>query len=259
MFSAFFELCVKERKSPSNPEAIIKSLQNLQAKLHVAAGQIRSEPRQQNVDVTLGLIRKHFENKDPPVLEHGMGSAIPFENAISRSRLETSAYECKQGLLRLDNKREQEPELLSRIVETICGIANIAPDTEGAVFIGIADKKADKDRIEDLDKTIAAHVSARFIVGVDREVKLQGITLEQYKRRIVEHIASSGLSEPLKSAVLSKIDCITYRGHSVICMWVPMQKSYSSVNDRVFIREGSSTKEAVGASALHAIFQRFQR
>lgn len=77
----------------------MKTLKGVQNKLHVAAGQIRSEPRQQNIDMTLGLIQKYFEDREPPVLEHGMGSAIAFENAVKRSRIETGAYECKQGLL----------------------------------------------------------------------------------------------------------------------------------------------------------------
>ncbi len=259
VFNAFFSLCVQERKSPNDPVAIIRALNNLQAKLHVAAGQMRNEPRQQNIDVALGLIRRYFEDKEPPVLEHGIGSAIPFENAISRSRLETTSYECKQGLLRLDNTIVRDPDLLTTITETLCGIANIGPDVEGAVFIGVADTASDKDRIEQLDGITAAHISNRFVVGIDREAKILNSSLEMYKRKIVDYISSSGLSEPVRSAVLSKIDCIVYRGHSVICIWVPGQKEYSSINDRVFIREGSSTKEAKGARALNAVFQRFQK
>lgn len=96
------------------------------------------------------------------------------------------------------------------------------------------------------------------MVGVDREAALLKTTLEEYKRKIVDHISSSDLSEPLKSAILSKIDCVVYRGHSVICLWVSAQKEYSSVADRVYIREGSSTKEAKGAKALKSLFERFK-
>lgn len=259
VFGAFFALCAVRKKSPGDAGAIMKGLADLQGKLEVAAGQMRSEPRQKNIDVALGLIQKHFVDKEPPVLDHGAGSAIPFENAIRRSRIETSAFECKQGLLRLDKTRKEDPDLVDRIIETICAIANIGPDTEGALFIGVAEKKADRDRIVEMDQVTAAQVSSRYVVGIDREVKVLNSSVEKYKRRLVDHIAKSGLSEPLKSDVLTRIDCIVYRGHSVICIWVPVQAEYSSLSDVVFVREGSATKELKGAKALEAVFKRFKK
>jgi hypothetical protein len=257
VFFAFFQLYAAKKMSPAEPAAIMKAIADLQGKLEVAAGQMRSEPRQKNIDVTLGLIQKHFVKREPPVLDHGAGSAIPFENAIRRSRIESSAFECKQGLLRLDHKRTADVDLVEKIVETICGIANIGPDSSGAVFIGVADKKPDRDRIVELDNIVASEISSRYVVGIDREVVVMKSSIEKYKRNIVDKIAKSGLSEPVRSAVLAKIDCIVYRGHSVVCIWVPPQKGYSSVSDVVFIREGSSTKEVKGARALQAVFQRF--
>jgi predicted HTH transcriptional regulator len=157
----------------------------------------------------------------------------------------------------LDEKRTVDADLVDKIIETICGIANIGPDVTGAVFIGIADKKSDRDRIVELDKIVAAEISSRYVVGVDREAAVLNVSVEKYKRDIVDKIANSGLSEPLRSAVLARIDCITYRGHSVLCIWVPSQDGYASVSDLVFVREGSSTKEVKGASALQSVFQRF--
>lgn len=257
VFGAFFELCVRRRMSPKSNQDIMSSLKELQDKLNVSAGQIRSDPRKQNIQLTTGLIQDYFENKEPPVLQHGAGSSLLFENALRRSRIETSAYECKQGLLRLHDSRAQEEGLLDRIIETVCGIANIGPETNGALFIGVADSESDKLRIEGLDGITSAHVGTRFVVGVDRELGKLSIDLESYKRRIVDHISTSALSDPLRADILAKIDCITYRGLSVICIWIPPQASYSTIADRVFFREGSSTKEAEGAAAMSAIFQRF--
>lgn len=146
VFGAFFELCVRRRMSPKSNQDIMSSLKELQDKLNVSAGQIRSDPRKQNIQLTTGLIQDYFENKEPPVLQHGAGSSLLFENALRRSRIETSAYECKQGLLRLHDSRAQEEGLLDRIIETVCGIANIGPETNGALFIGVADSESDKLR-----------------------------------------------------------------------------------------------------------------
>jgi hypothetical protein len=258
VFMAFFDLCVKEGKSPFDSKAIMDGLANLQTRLSVAAGQIRSGPRAQNVAVTKGLIQRFFVEKEPPVTQMGAGLAIRFENALRRSKIETSAYECKQGLVGLDAGRTVDGHVLDRLVETVCGIANVGPDTSGAVFIGVADKKGDSDRIETLDGVRHLAVGARYVVGIERELRHLKVNLEAYKRRIVDSFASSKLSEPLKSAVLGTIDCIDYRGLSVICLWIPAQRSVSDVEDLVFTREGSSTKRVDGLRAIQAITGRFQ-
>jgi hypothetical protein len=57
VFCACFQLCAVKKRSPDDPAAIMKAIASLQGKLEVAAGQMRSEPRQKNIDVTLGLFK----------------------------------------------------------------------------------------------------------------------------------------------------------------------------------------------------------
>lgn len=216
VFTAFFELCVVELKSPTNSAAIITALTNLQSSLHVAAGQIRTEPRRRNIDMTKGLIQSYFEEKEPAAAQLGPGLSLRFENALRRSRVETAAFECKQGLLNLDDVRSSNPNLLSKITETICAIANIGPESSGALFIGVADKSADVERIKILDGITPIQIGQRFVVGIDRELAFQGGSLEGYKNRLVQHVSTSQLSNPLKTDILNTIDCIDYRGMSVV-------------------------------------------
>jgi hypothetical protein len=79
---------------------------------------------------------------DVSALSHGPGMIFDFENSIRRSPTETTRYEFKQGLLRLDNNRQIDPMIISTIMETICGIVNVGPDADGFLYIGIADKPA---------------------------------------------------------------------------------------------------------------------
>jgi hypothetical protein len=257
IFMAFYELCSREGKSPFDSNGIMGALENLQARLHVAAGQIRSAPRVQNIAVVKGLIQSFFEEKDPGVAQQGAGLAIRFENALRRSKIETAAYECKQGLINLDQSRSENPELLNRLVETACGIANVGPNSSGAIFVGVADTKADCDRIEILDGVQSLSVGARYVVGVERELEHLKSDLEAYKRRVVNHFAQSQLSEPLRSTVLGTIDCIDYRGHSVLCIWIPPQREVSDVTDIVYVRHGSSTQRVDGFRASQAVAARF--
>jgi hypothetical protein len=258
IFMAFYDLCVKEGKSPFDSQGIMAALNQLQSRLSVAAGQIRSGPRTQNIAVAKGLIQDYFEHRHPPVTQQGAGLVIRFENALRRSKVETAAYECKQGILNLDAQRTPNPDILDRLVETVCGIANIGPESSGAIFIGVADTKSDSDRIEQLDGIHPLSVGSRYVVGIERELQHLDIDLESYKRRIVDHIAASALSEPLRSAVLGTIDCIDYRSHSVLCMWVPPQQDVSDVADSVFVRHGSSTVGIKGFRASQAVAARFK-
>lgn len=257
VFMAFFDLCVRQRRSPADKKAIMQSLSGVHDKLQIAAGQIRSEPRQQNIKVVKGLIQDSFEDRDPPVLSHGAGATINFENAVRRSRIETSAFECKQGILRLDEKHTPDPDILDKIVATICAIANIGPSSNGAIFIGLADKVADKDRIEKIYKITSAHIGERFCVGIDREASAMCISTEAYVRHIVRHISNSKLSEPLKTSVLSNLDCPVYRGMSVICIWIPAQKALSDVADVVYTRTGSDTVKVEGYKQLRGLMAAF--
>ncbi len=257
VFFAFFELCVRQKKSPKAAASIVEALSGLQQKLSVAAGQIRSQPRKKNIQLTTGLIQDYFDLQEPPALMHSDGAALPFENALRRSKLETGLFECKQGLHRLDNTRQRDAELLPRIVQTLCGIANCGAEIDGALFIGVADDEKDHRRIQELDGVIAPHVANRFVVGVDRELRYASLDLESYFRLVVDFIANSKLSEPLRADILSRCDCINYRGASVICLWVQPQTAASAVDDKLYIRVGSSTQEAIGAQAMGAVFRRF--
>jgi len=257
IFMAFFDLCVREQKTPVNAGAIMRALENIHSRLDIARGQVRSDSRQRNIDTAKGLIQKHFEEKRPPAVKLGPGLAIRLENALRRSKVETSAFECKQGLLRIDDDRNEDLHILDKITQTICAIANIGPASEGAVFIGVADGVADKERIEKIDSIVARTVGARYIVGIDRELKHLAGDIEQYKRKVVSHISSSGLSDPLKTAVLANIDCIDYRGLSVMCIWIPSQMAVSHFDDNVYVRQGSNTIKVTGLTKTQAVMALF--
>ena len=177
---------------------------------------------------------------------------LDLENAIRRSRIESSPYEFKQGVVRLDVDRTDDPTIFSVIVETLCGIANVGPDADGNLFLGVADKKADSDRIIQLDAVAPILLSDHYVVGIDREARLRGRSLDQYVQKVVAEIQASALCEPLKTHVLGGIDTITLQGLTVLRILVPRQKALSFVGDRAFLRQGSSTIELTGQQLVAA-------
>ncbi len=182
---------------------------------------------------------------------------MDFENSITRAKTETSRYEFKQGLLRLHNKREIDPDILKTILETVCGIANIGPEADGFIYVGIADRDEHADRISVLDKIEAVPVRHVKVVGVEREAIILGMEMDAYQKIFEDHIKGSGLTEPLKTMLATSIDTITYKSMEVVRIRVPRQKALSFIGSDAFFRIGSATHKATGPeiAALVAKFQ----
>lgn len=258
IFMAFFELIIELELLPANPQKIMESLENLQKKLDLSNRFAATKDRIKNINQTKGLIQSYFVKKDKSALGDGAELIQIFRNSLSRSRIETTKYECKQGLLDLSQNRKLNNDLLQRLVDTMCGIANSDPNTDGYIFLGVVDKKQDAERIKNLDGINPIEINDRYVVGIDREARVLGKKLEDYVGILINAIKISDLTNPLKTQVLMKIDTINYKGYSVIRINVPPQKQVSFVGDKAFIREDSSTIEAKGQK-LMAVFQLFQK
>jgi len=252
IFMAFHRLLVSEHKVPVDPKAICGAIRDLQDDLVQSRHYTVAEDRTKNILKTYGLIQDHFASSDVPALGYGSALALDLENSLRRSRIETARYECKQGVLRLHDTRVVESGLLERLVHTICGIANVGPEHDGYLFVGVCDSRSDADRVRSLDDVEPYKVSEKYVVGVDREAKILGMSLEQYCDLLLRVIRESGLSEPLKQQVLMHTDIVTFHGFSVIRIRVPAQGSLSYVNDDVFVREGGDTRRVSGRQIVSA-------
>ena len=257
VFMAFFQLVIRQQKEPTDAKAILDALAGLAAKLEAAVHHIKSGDRQKNINLTLGLIQSYFAHREPPLLSHGPGLSLDFENSLRRSKIETPRYEFKQGLYSLSDDRRKSDGLVSRIAEVACSIANIGPDVTGFIYLGVADKKEDADRIMELDKVTPVAVGNIYVVGIEREANIVSQTIEEYVRSLISELRNTELSEPLKSALLGAVDTIQYRGLSVIRLTVPAQKEMSWVGESSFIRENSDTKQA-SPKQIAAITKRFR-
>lgn len=246
VFMAFYDLIYKEGMSPSNGDAIVKSLNNLTDRIKVGQKHIKSEDRKENIAVVNGLIRAAFVKADVAELSHGPGMLFDFENSIRRSKTETPRYEFKQGILRLDNNRNVDEALLQSLVETMCAIANVGPGADGYLFIGIADTPKDATRIKELDGIEPVDFEHVQIVGIDREAKVLDLPLDRYIRKLEDAISHSQLQEPLKTQIMSSMDVVTFKGRSVLRLRVPKQTVVSFVGDTCFIRNGTGTHTATG-------------
>lgn len=246
VFMACYDLIMRQGQIPTSPEKIMPALNNMTERIKVGQKHIKTDDRQDNVRVIKGLIVDFFAKGDVAHLGPGPGFVFDFENSIRRSRTETSRYEFKQGLLKLDKNRSRDKELMTSIVNTICAIANVGPDADGFIHIGIADKSADAERINELDAISAVNFEYIKIVGVDRECKILQLKLDKYMNIIREGIEQSRMTEPLKTQVCSNIDVVQYKGLSVVRIRIPKQSGINFIGDDCFIRTGSATIKASG-------------
>lgn len=250
-YIACYDLLVKEELSPINNDEIMKSIKGMQSKLIRTAHYAKSEDRIINIEMTKGLIRRHFVKKEPRALKHGAGLFIDFENSIKRSRTETSKYEFKQGVLRLSNPPKEDKKIIASIIETLVAIANTSSE-DGYLYIGVADEEKDAKRCKEIYHIDYDCKYGKCIVGVDREIKWLGINYDAYINKFVDKIRNSKIDEPLKTQLMSNIDLIEYNKLSIIRILIPKQEKLTFLEDKVYVRHHNSTKELTNPKEILA-------
>jgi len=257
IFIAFHEIFVGQKKSINSYGGMKGALTNLNRRIDTSRRSTSSEERRKNIDTIKALISSHFSDLDPSKDIYANHSTVDIDSYIRSTGMELSRYELKQGILQLDEGRNVNYDLLTRLVQTACGIANNGPARGGHIIIGVADKIKDAERISKLDGVQARKVGIWHVVGIDREAKAQSISLEQYHSIIRQAFEKSELSEPTKAAILSSIDYNAYYGYGVIIISIPSQKEPTYVGDLMYWRDGDNTRLAEGAKQISDIGRRF--
>jgi hypothetical protein len=252
------EIIVGERKKIVDYQGVKKALRNLSDRIDTSRKATAAEERRKNVDTVKGLVNACFMPEAKLAHEiYGDHSAVDIEAVIRRSEIELANYELKQGLLIVTESGGEDPNMMDKVVKTICGIANIGPMSVGKVLIGVTDKKNDAERVKKIDSVEPKKVGKRFVVGVSREARRLNITTETYFSKWKNGIKNSGLSDTLRDAVLSHMDYNSFYGLGVIVITVPSQKELSYVGDEVYCRNGDETVLATSAKQIATIAGRF--
>jgi predicted HTH transcriptional regulator len=157
----------------------------------------------------------------------------------------------------LSDKREVDKNLLDKVIKTICAIANNGPKRFGKLILGVTDKDDDAARVKKLDGVEPKRVGKRYVVGVSREAKALGKSVEAYFSMWKDAIKNSKLSPALRDSVMSSIDSNSYFGMGVIVVTIPPQKELSYVGEEVYWRNGDSTEVAKTPKQIAALAQRF--
>ncbi|MFJ4874044.1 RNA-binding domain-containing protein [Streptomyces sp. NPDC088745] len=256
LFITFHELLIGENQKIANYHGVKSAITDLDKRIETSRRSTAPTERRKNVETIKGLIRPHFVKSEPRDI-FGDHTTTDIDSIIRRSEIEAPHYELKQGMLRLHGKREIDPNIIDKVMRTICAIANNGKNRAGTILIGLADKEADANRIVSLDRVTPRKVGRRFVVGVNREAKSLGETPERYAARWKEAIRTSGLDDGLKGSVLASLTHSDSYGLGVIVIRIPEQQKVSLFSGKAYVREGDETVEVADPALLLELPQRF--
>lgn len=254
---AFHELIFNENKIISNYSGIKKAMGKVGGKLDRGRKAASADERRKSIDQVRGLISRYFVSAKKPPMVYGAHATSDINSAIRRSEIELSDYELKQGLVTLGPKRTIDSSMITKVIQTICAIANNGPNNTGKIIIGVSNKPGDTARIKRLDGIKPIEMGHRSIVGVDREATVLGITVEEYYAKWKDGIKNSSLSLELKTSILSSIDYNSYFGLGIIIITIPPQRNLSFVGEDLYWRNGDSTELVKSQKLTATLAQRF--
>jgi predicted HTH transcriptional regulator len=179
------------------------------------------------------------------------------ENILSQSYTEQSAYDFKQGFLRLDGTNVFDEDSFEKILATCAGISNIRRGAKGYVLVGVADKITTAQRVEQLFGVKAKTYERFFVVGVEHEAKALGKNLDQLFQMIVERVKASKLSPELRDFVARHIKPVRYYDQTVFVLEIEAQEDPSTYDGKYYVRNGAQLDELKSSTELAALFKRY--
>lgn len=235
---------------------LVQRMQNSGTSIKVPeGGRWGAEERQKTVLGAVGIYGSAFKQADTvdPAVIHWI---TQLQNIITQSYTEQSAYDFKQGFLRLDGTNAFDDGSFEKILQTCAGIANIRKGAKGYVLVGVADKATTAARVQELYGATPLAYEGFFIVGVEHEARCMKKNLDQLFQIIVDKIKSSKLSTPLKDFIARHIKPVRYYDKTVYVFEVEAQEDPSSYDGKYFVRHGAQLEE-IPPENLAALIRRY--
>lgn len=148
--------------------------------------------------------------------------------------------------------------MFEKVMYTIAALANLGKNQKGHLFIGVTDCEEDTKKVEKLDQLTSVPRIGNFgVVGLEREAKLKGLSLDQYISYITQQIRHSELPDWLKTQVNARITPITYHmKYTVLMIEVAAGDKPVWYKENLWIRDGTSCIKVEG-SDISSVFKLF--
>jgi len=248
LYMAFYELMIKDNKAPFDYKKIKSSITNLHSKLVKSRNYTTTEDRRNNINICKGLIQDYFK-ATTTTFRSTTSYIIDFQAYLMKSKTEAAIYDFKQGFYTLNPaKREFDEASFYKILCNISALANLGKDRIGYLFIGVTDKESDTKQVEKLDGLSNLPRYHDFgVVGLEREAKIKGVSLDQYISYITGRISGSNLDDGLKTRITKDITPITYHGQTIIMIKITSGTEPVYFDEKLYQRDGANCVEVTGS------------
>ncbi|WP_197494986.1 DUF262 domain-containing protein [Micromonospora sp. NBRC 110037] len=259
LFLAVFELLFKDRMRIRDHDLAARKLKGIgQGALSVPAGggDWARDAKRNSVDAVKGVLRAAFEESGTTEDYSKYGWASQLETLLGNAVVEQQLFDCKQGFYTLSTPRSFDEASFRKICRTLTAMANAGPGVVGHVVIGIADNQKDAARVKDLDGVTAQPYRHFQIVGVEREAKVAGKSLNDYWTWLTQRLTSSQLDPAFAKSVVASARLFNYRSRAVVVLKVVGANQPLFFEQKLVERLGSETVEVLHTDYMR-IYSRF--
>jgi hypothetical protein len=202
VFLALHTLVIRENLVVSDRELLIARMRGSAKDISIPEGsRWGGDDRHRTIQAISGTYREAFEPATgaDPARVHWI---TKIETLLSQSLTEQSLYDFKQGFLRLDHSKAFDDENFEKILKTCVGIANNRRGCKGYVLVGISESEGTTRRVAEIFGVVGYPYLGFSIIGCDYNGEMLGRTPDQAFQSIVDKVARSALSSPLRSMCL---------------------------------------------------------
>ncbi|MDF4026790.1 DUF262 domain-containing protein [Luteibacter sp. PPL201] len=257
VFLALHKLIVEQNMEASDQDQLIKLLDGSGKQIHVPeGGRWGADDRLAAVNAAAGVYGAAFTDAkgyDPARVRW----ITQLENILRQSYTEQAAYDFKQGFHRLDGSNAFDEESFEKILKTLVGISNLRKGMRGYVVTGVADSRADAERVTQLHNVDPRPFERFFITGVEHEAGAGDKALDALFMSITERVKKSEVSEPLRDFIARHLKIVRYHEKTVFVFESQAQEEPSNYAGKFYVRHGSQLSE-VPVAQYASLFQRFQ-
>jgi hypothetical protein len=237
-------------------KSMADALEGIGDDMRISEGGVWSAENKSNVfQFVDARLETYFASGESASVQH---SPARFENLLASAVTEQSAFEIKQGFLRLDDSREFDEDAFAKAIRAATAIANRGPnDPGGYLLFGVADSAEDAKRVETAWGTHAVKFRGFNVVGTEHELAHLEMTADRFMRDLAARVRAQPIPSSFAGEVIRNLKPVFYRqGHLVWIFRIAGATDAVEFDGDFFDRIGPST-EKVSAAGLQTFMGRF--
>ena len=178
------------------------------------------------------------------------------ENILRQSTIEQESFEFKIGFYNLGN-RLWNKSTFTKSIKTLTAMANKGRNCVGYVIIGIADKKNDALKLQEIDdKYSFVMVHEHYITGIEHDVDFSGLSADRYFQRLIQLINNEPIDDAYKGYINKNIRFIKYNNKNLIVLKIKGLSQPANYGENYYERIGNTIK-TVPPTAVSKLLGRF--